>query len=268
MLNIVNMEFYRLYKSVAFYIVVLILAFLGVISPTITGSNELINSSVEHGFSIIENDYSHTIIKETKLESLLNLFLGGNILIVIAIIFTSVFAGAYSKTSFEKNITGALGKRFRLPLATFSMIVISILMFLLVTIVSTFLGEYFLNHSEFISMPLGSVTEFIGYVTTYFVILVSIASFIMVLMQLFRNQLLVLVLGLIHGSGLVFEIFNIIVYSTTQKTIAIESSLPFGMALNLSINQYSFMQEIVTACFGTVITIIITIYLKHKQDIR
>lgn len=269
MLDIINMEFYRLRKSGAFYVVVLILIFLGVVSPIITtGSNEQVDSLVEQGFSIIESDYSTTIFKETKLETLLNLFLGGNILIVIAIIFTSIFAGAYSKTSFEKNIIGAIGKRFRLPVATFIMIVMSILIFLLVAISSTFIGEYFINRSEFTSKPLGSIQQFIGYVTTYFVILVSISSFVMVLMQLFRNQLLVLVLGLIHGSGIVFGIFNILVESITQKTIAIESSFPFGMALNLSISQNSFIQEIATASIGIAITLVVTIYLKQKQDIR
>ncbi len=267
MLDIVNMEFYRLRKSVALYVVVLILAFLGVISPIITGSSKQVDSLVEQGFSIVENNHSTVIVKETMLETLLNLFLEGNILIVIAIIFTSIYAGAYFKTNFEKNITGALGKRFRLPIATFSMIVISIAIFLFVAITSTFIGEYFVNNSEFTSKPLGSIPQFIGYVTTYFVILVSISSFIMVLLQLFKNQLLVLVLGLIHGSGLVFEIFNILFETITQKNIAIESNFPFGMALNLSINQISFIREIVTACIGIAITLVITIYLKQKQDV-
>lgn len=267
MLDIVNMEFYRLRKSVAFYVVMLIIVFLGIVSPILTGSNEQVDLVVDEGFSIVENNYSSSILKETKLESLLNLFLDGNILIVIAIIFTSIFAGAYFKTSFEKNIIGALGKRFRLPIATFSMIVVSIFVFLIVAIFSTFLGEYFINHSEFISKPLGSIPQFIGYVTTYFSILVSISSFIMVLLQIFRNQLLVLVLGLIHGSGLVFGILNILVYNIIQKTVFIELIFPFGMALNLSIKQNSYIKEVATAYFGVVITLMITVYLKQKQDI-
>lgn len=269
MKNVLSMEFYRLRKNVAFYIINIIIIFLGIISPILTNDIVEDNSSkVEQGFSIIENEYTEIVLRETKLEALLNLFLDGNIMIMIAIIFTSLFAGTYFKNNYEKNIIGALGKRARLPVATFIMIIISLLIFVTMALISTLVGEYFINNESFAIKPTGDVNSFCMFVLTYFFLLVGISSFILTLLQIFRNQLIVLILGLIHGSGLVFSILNLLILSITQKTVISESYILLGKALNLSIYQDNFVNEIISAVFTVIISVALTIYLKQKQDIR
>lgn len=272
MFKVLKMEWFRFRKSRCVYVILIILSLLflfGTILDSSVGNTvSTVNNENKNSFQLYTEDYDTTYTGQyaDKYEMLVSAF-SGNIVPMAMLIFAGLFAGAYRKNKFEKNIIGLIGKRQRLVTANIIICAIYSLIIMFVTLSVSFIG-YHLFYPDFAKMPDGNLMEFVKYLISYYILLNSVAIIMSCFVQLVGNQIVAIIIGLIYGSGIVYGIIDFISQILGMTSFSIQNYVPLGTLYNLSIdNQEVFLRSILIAVLFGIVSVVINIIVKNKQDI-
>lgn len=273
MSNVLKMEWFRFRKSRYAYIILIVLTLLflfGTImdSSRSNGATATVKQENKNSIELYTENYDTTYTTDftEKYEMLVSNFYG-NVVPMSIIIFSCLFAGAYHKNKFEKNIAGLIGNKQKLVIS--NLIICSMYCFIVmfVTVISSFIG-YCLFYQGFTSMPAGSLMEFVKFLAVYYILLDSVAIVMSCFVQIMGNQIVALVVGLIYGSGMVYGIINFIVKVVGIQGFSIEKYVPLGTLYNMSIhNQTAYILAVLVAIIFGVSFLVINILVKNRKDI-
>ncbi|MEF9839368.1 MAG: ABC transporter permease [Lachnospiraceae bacterium] len=273
MSSVIKMEWFRFRRSKSAYIIIVVLAFMFLFGTILDGTKDtnFHSQKSEKGNNIelytegYDSDYSAEYSQ--KFEMLVSSF-SGNIVPMAILIFAGLFAGAYQKNKFEKNIIGAVGKRYKLVWANLFICAVFCFFTIVLTLAISLLG-YIIFYPGFVEMPLGNMNDFLKYLGTYYFLLVSIAATMSCFVQIIRNQILAIIIGLIYGSGIVYGIVDFISQTLGAATFSIYKYVPLGTLYKLTINSNNnvYLQAVLIAAVFAFVTLGINIAIRNRQDI-
>lgn len=254
------------------YIILLVLALLFLFGTALdsTRSNpiEITKTENQNSFELFDGDYDSTYETnyKDKNEMLVSSF-SGNIVPMAILVFVGLFAGAYHKNKFEKNIIGLIGKRQRLVFSNLAICSIYCLIIIMGTLLVSIIG-YYIFYTDFAVIPLGSLSDLISFLATYYVLLISVAMVMSCFVQLVGNQIIAIIVGLIYGSGLVYGMIDVILQALGVQNFSVKEYVPLGILYSLSINEQStYWKAILVAIIFGVCSVMIHIYVRNRQDI-
>lgn len=272
MSNVLKMEWFRFRKSRYVYIILLVLALLFLFGTILDSSNNSSDGRVKtengHSIELYAEDYNQTYTAQfsNKFEMLVTAF-SGNIVAMSILIFAGLFAGAYRKNKFEKNIVGIIGQRSKLVISNFVICAIYCFIIMCVALIVSLLG-YYLFYPNFAVMPMGNITNLSRYLISYYVLLTSVATMMSCFVQIVGNQIVAIIIALIYGSGIIYGIIDFATKELGLETFSIQNYVPLGTLYNLSIhNQDGYLGTILMAILFGLGSMIINIVVKNKQDI-
>lgn len=273
MSNVLKMEWFRFKKSRYVYIILIVLTILFLFGTILDSSqknevSDTVKQENRNSFELYTEDYDTTYTTDfiEKYEMIVSSF-SGNVVPMSILIFSCLFAGAYHKNKFEKNIAGLIGNRKRLVISNLIICSIYCLIIMLVTLVSSLIG-YYLFYPDFTSMPAGDFINLIKYLALYYILLNSVAIVMSCFVQIIGNQIIAIIIGLIYGSGIVYGIVDFMVQILGVQGFSIQKYVPLGNLYNLSIHDQSMYipAAFIAVIFG-VSFLIINVMVKDKQDI-
>lgn len=271
MLNVIKMDFFRLIKSKYAYCILLVLAGLFIFGTILDSSGDKKNVMEEeqHGISLYAENYndSYKTIAATKYEYLTSSFSGSNIIPMAIIIFVGLFSGTYYKNRFEKNIIGMIRKREYLVISNLILCAIYCFIIMAMTLVVSLLG-YLLFYADFVSIPAGILSDFLRYLLTYYILMISISAAMSCFVQLIKNQVTAVIIGLIYGSGIIYDMIDFTGKSLISQSFSIKNYVPLGLICSLSIQEQEiYLKAIwlgIIFCIGSVS---VNILAKNRMDI-
>ena len=272
MSNVLRMEWFRFRKSRYTYIVfaaLMALVFLGVVLDV--SSNDIVagntTPSDKNEFQLYTGNYdeAYTSDFDEKILMLASSF-SGNVIPMSVLIFTGLFAGAYQKNRFEKNIVGLMDGKFTLVGSNFVICSVYCAITILGVIIVSFIG-YGLLSPDFSSLPTGSVSAFIKYVLLYYVLLDSVAIIMSCFVQTIGNQTLAIILGLVYGSGIIYGIVDFIVQVFGIYNFSIQKYVPLGNLYRLTMdNQSTYIYTFLVAIIFGIVFLVINVAVRTRQD--
>lgn len=273
MFNVLKMDLFRLRKSKYAYIILLVLSLLFLFGTILDSSqkketSEIAEQENKNSFELYTENYDTTYTGQfvNKYEMLVSAF-SGNVVPMSILIFSGLFAGAYHKNRFEKNIKGLIGGEQNLLIS--NLIICSIYCFIIifVTLLISLIG-YYLFYPNFASMPSGSLKELIKYIISYYILLHSVAIIMSCFVQIVGNQIIAIIIGLIYGSGIVYGIIDFVGQTIGLEGFSIQEYVPLGNLYNLSIhNQNAYLRAIIIAIIFSMVFVIMNVMVKNRQDI-
>ena len=212
MLNMIRMELYRMVRMKSFWVILIIVGIMNVISVSLNDAmmnNPEMKKAIEStkakeddplsniGMSVsIERDkngdygFLETITSAVR-EMLCALFIG---------IFTVIFVTADFNTGYIKNYGGAVKHRWHMVFAKGTAVLVYTIVFFAVFILSSSLGVYVGGH-KLIMDPVGKITEVLG---VQCLLHIAFAWIIMSLCLIVRNNLI----SMIVSCCLSFHVFQ------------------------------------------------------------
>lgn len=273
MSNVLKMEWFRFKKSRYVYIILIVLTMLFLFGTILDSSqkntvSDTVKQKNKNSFELYTEDYDTTYTMDfvEKYEMIVSSF-SGNVVPMSILIFSCLFAGAYHKNKFEKNIAGLIGSRQRLVISNLIICSIYCLITMLVTLVSSLIG-YYLFYPDFTSMPTGDFTNLIKYLASYYILLNSVAIVMSCFVQIIGHQIIAIIIGLIYGSGIVYGIVDFMVRILGVQGFSIQKYVPLGNLYNLSIHDQSMYvpATFIAVIFG-ISFLIINVMVKNKRDV-
>lgn len=166
MTHVLRMDVYRLLKSRLFYIILIILLMITVLCAVIADTSihaspaDTTSSTSEQNSIVIIDDSSvseHDANHSNKVDFICDVF-SGNIVAMTMIVFAALFAGAYRRTGYEKNVVCSVRRRWYFVASN---AVICLLVCVLT--VSLLLGASALSNTLIIAgyadLPFGSISK-------------------------------------------------------------------------------------------------------------
>lgn len=276
MMPVLKMDLYRLFKSKLFYIILIILLILSVLSTVITDAtihastiDTKLDSTGQNSIVIIDdsNMYEYNADCSNKTDYICDVF-SGNVVPMTMIIFAALFAGAYRRTKYEKNIVCSVQKRWYFIASN---AVVSLLVCVLVVLLM--LGVSALSNtliiSEYADLPFGSISKLGLFAVSYCALLVCATYMMSCFIRLCKNHIIGLVVALVYGSGIVYGIINLILAPLLGSDFKIEAFLPLGTMYSLSVSMpdSTFYKAIVIALFFGILSVAIDVIASNKKDI-
>lgn len=273
MSNVLKMEWFRFRKSSYVYIILLALGLIflfGTVLDSVKKEEPLgvVQQETENSIQLYTENYdaSYTGQYADKYEMLTSSF-SGNIMAMAILIFSCLFAGAYRKNRFEKNIVGCVGGYRRLIFSNAIICAGYCLICILATIIISLLG-YSLLYPDFASVPLGNTPGFVKYLMLYYILLSSVAVTMSCFVQLVGNQILAIVIGLFYGSGIVYDIIDFAGNAFGLEGFSVQRYVLLGNLYHLSLHSqdsYAFALFIAVICGMAALAI--NIWVKDRRDI-
>lgn len=272
MCNVIKMDWFRFRKSKFVYIILIALSLLFLFMTVLDSSleNEAPDTRAgedKNSFELYTEDYDtdYTADFTEKCEMLASAF-SGNIVTMTVLIFAGLFAGAYHKNKFEKNIVGLTGGK-RLIVSNF--IICSIYCFMIMcTAVLVSLVGYRLFYLNFVSMPTGDVAQLFRFLILYYLLLDSAAIVMSCFVQIVGNQTLAIIIALVYGSGIIYDIIDYGCQMAGIQGFSIQRYMLLGNLYNLSIHdQGSYPFTVFIALLFGIGFFAVHIAVKSRQDI-
>ena len=266
------MELFRLRKSKYTYVIFCVLLFMilfGTIIDGTKGSNDSVNNKTQkNSVKLYVDDYdeNYNVEYSNKYEMLISSF-SGNIVPMALMIFSGLFAGAYRRYKFDKNIIGLVGKRRRLIYANAIICGLYNLVIMIMVLGMSYIG-YMLFYSGFNDILLGDTGKFFGYIVTYYLLLFSVSLIMACFVYIIRNQIAAIIIGLIYGSGIVYGIFDFISASVGMKSVSVKTYLPLGNIYGLSMSTAkTYSYSILIAVIFCVLALVVNVLFYNNEDI-
>lgn len=272
MSSVFKMEFFRLRKSKYTYLIMLIvflLFFVGtILDSSQSTASTAVNEENQNNFELYTENYNedYSAAYSNKCEMLVSSF-EGNIVAMSILIFTGLFAGAYHAHRFDKNIIGLIGKRHRLVFVNLIICAIYSLAVICGTIVVSWIG-YLLFNQNFAVIPFGNLSVMTGYLITYYILLVCVAALMSCFVYAIRNQILAIVLGLLYGSGIIYEFIDFAGKYLISDTFSIKRYVPLGTLYDLSMyDQAEFVRALVIAVIFGGCALCLSVFIQNRRDV-
>lgn len=276
MISVLKMDLYRLFKSKLFYIILIIFIIMSVLSAVITDAtihtstiDTKIDSTEKNSVVIIDgsNMSEYSADYANKTDYICDVF-SGNVVPMTMIIFSALFAGAFRRTKYEKNIVCSVKKRWYFIVSN---AIISLMVCVLVVLIM--LGVSALSNtliiSEYADLPFGSIPKLGLFAVSYCALLVCATYMMSCFIRLCKNHTIGLIVALVYGSGVVYGIINLILAPLLGSDFKIEAFLPLGTMYSLSVSMPDsiFYNAIVIALIFGILAIVIDLIVSNKKDI-
>ena len=283
MLNVIRMDFYRMFKSKITWAILILVGFLAV-STMFTYhreheffANRTVESLMAEGFTqaAAEEQLAADAVASDPMyapDSIFDVFyfypklIVNNYISLFICVFVILFIGAESSTGFLKNIAGQGGIRHRTILSKclciFLFASIILLMFFIITLTcSKVLFGY-------ISFGLYSPTSMLAYTLTQLFLITSLCIVVMCISELIRNQAFSMVFAVL----LPLEVLRLL----TRRLDGLIPDFSFSSQLiTVNISELpqvydvkSYQHVWVASAIFLVFAIVISIFSKTKRDIR
>lgn len=276
MTHVLRMDVYRLLKSRFFYIILIILLMITALSAVIADTSihaspsDTTSSTSEQNSIVIIDDSSvseHDSNHSNKVDFICDVF-SGNVVAMTMIVFAALFAGAYRRTGYEKNVVCSVRRRWYFVASN---AVICLLVCVLT--VSLMLGASALSNTLIIAgyadLPFGSISKLGRFAVSYCALLVCATYMMSCFIRLCKNHIIGIVVALVYGSGIVYGIVNLALAPLFGPSFRIEAFLPLGTMYGLSVSMpdQAFYRAIVIALIFGTLSVAIDVMASNKRDI-
>lgn len=287
MKNVLKMDLFRLAHSRSTYIIIAGLAMLYLFMTALdaqtlkntenkivdtTGSKieeQPLNGTEENNtVKLIETDYhkDYKVNTKSRIDMLAGVF-SGNIMAMAFIIFAGLFAGGMRRNRFEKNIRGAVGRKYRLVFSNFIVCMFLAAIVIFIAILFSLLG-YAIFYPAFYQLPLGIVGNFGAFIIVYYFLLICLCVIMSAFVEIVGNQVTAIVTALIYGSGIIYDFIDYAAAAVCTD-FSIKKYLPIGNLYELSLGAGSdvYLRGVVLAvCYSTA-ALCIHVFVKERRDI-
>ena len=276
MTRMLKLDFYRLFKGRVFYVVIIVLMLVSTFVPALMNAATSVPSTENNGqnnkqpsVAIIDtsNLAEQDITYSEKIEMICEVF-SGNVVPVALIVFSALFAGAYKRTKFEKNIVGSVQKRWHFVISNAIVCV-----FVSVVVIALMLcGSAIFNsmiNPRYAELPFGSISKLSLFTLSYYALLVSVACMMSCFIRLLKNHIVGLVIALVYGRGIIYAIVDLLLSPVFGSDFTVESFLPLGTMYNMSVNMNNidYYRAICIALIFGLASIVIDIMVNNKRDV-
>lgn len=282
MINLIKMNFYRMFRSRLFYILLLVNFGILLLLTSLEGdpeTQELDRQIIaEQGINPDETDsdigmtLGLIMTENTPLEDIYAGGVGSGFILVLTGIFASVYSDEERKNGFLKNLTvGARGKKYIFA-SKAPVLFVFCLVQMLVALAATYIGsnltgEYVIVHP----------TNLIHYIVTQIILHTAFGLLIMTFYEMFRNvvlNILVTVFASVNFFGLMFSMLEmkIGVFKSISEAfggrLEIVQYLLVTRVKTMSVNDtvFPYVSSIVLAVAGVLMYLILGMVIYQKRD--
>ncbi|WP_440896550.1 hypothetical protein ACS127_00660 [Amphibacillus sp. Q70] len=212
MLNIIRADFFRMTKSKSTWIILItaLAITIGLVAMLVylTGVDTSQMSEVQQGdtgFNVTVNE-SLSDFNFTTIEGLLEFLFSSNIMVLFIIIFSVFLAGGHNKTGYIKNMTGIVGKKYKLLLSE-SLIIcfFTAVIVILITVAASMSGILFFEDFSF-----NDFSSALPYLGIQFILMSGLGLVVAFFTEVVRSNLASLVVWIMYGLGLATMFFPLI----------------------------------------------------------
>jgi ABC-type transport system involved in multi-copper enzyme maturation permease subunit len=283
MLNLIKMDLYRLIRSKAFIIMILVTILATLFfsyAYYVTDSSKDFFQGVQDGMSGTETtSYGITLdannLKETyTLNDLFKSVTGNAPIVIIITIFASIFVVAEENSGYVKNILGQIPHREFVVFSKLTTVALQLLVVMATSALSTFaFGKLFFNHR----FSLGSFGEFMSHFGINYLLCFALCALIVFLSIVMRSKILPIIIGILISAGPISLLYNgvdylieKIFYSANETmNFSIANYLPYGCMTSLAKSNAGddFIRAIIVGVVFSLIFILAVIPIIRKRDV-
>ena len=276
MANRLRMDFYRLFKTPLFYIL---------IGATILFAIYMIGTFMFLDFTLSSLD-TQSIDKDTMnlimgtmpsdYKSYLELFFMGNFFIVFIVIFAVVFSSAEYKSGYIKNTSAFTSPRYLSYFSSLIIVTIFTAILFLVGGIIVSVGCILMKEIDFAKSPdliWNYIKDLIPFVLTKFLGNVSITALFLMIFYLLRNATPVMISGLSYtmlGTAL-FALINVVIaaaFNTTEFDISLYTNLGNMTVLRIGAETGDLIRSAIVSVVVLGISTFVSCYTLQKKDVR
>ncbi len=283
MLNILKMEWYRMFKSKSTWVILIIfamvMALISALFSILMGNSDLARN-IQKAMGMqeivyVEDDYGNVIVNEEDAETEIDLtaemplYFQGNGFVLFIAIFMGIFSTGHASTGFRKNLA-AITKNWRLVLSD---IVMSLTFSFMMVAIAVLLAVPMLLIS-YKNVVMGNFAKLIVYLLVYLLLNAAFGMLGSLLGQGFRNRALAITGSLVWccvlGDG-VYYLVNLFVQNKLgYEDFMMQHYLPYGIITTLG-TEDAFGRMGNAAFCGLIFIAVctgITLLLTRRQDIK
>lgn len=267
MINVFRMEWFRMWKSVSTWLLLIIsmglYALAGAAIGLLVGDSGLSQSFQTELFGMPVGDEAVTDFAE-----LFNACMMGNILVIITSVFMGMHSTAHSVTGFQKNLAGVT-RRYHFVISNLLLCLI-FNFFLILLGMLTLRLVMLITHS---AVTLSSMSDLLRYSIVYLLLTTSCGMIPVLTAELTRSRIAAIAVPIVYctmGGSLMYMLLNYFADSVLGlKDFTVESYAPYANICSLSV--HASAQECIRAAVSSLVFILICICISviagRKRDI-
>ncbi len=262
MLNVIKMDFYRLFKTKSFYITQII--YLAVCALNIWSYSMIQNMS-----SSSDNGIVITTTSTFVFSDYMNTLLCGGTAILFVVIFTVIFCGGEFKKGYIKNIASIVSKKQYIIISKTIIILFYTLIMHILTIIVGYVGVGLIAQED-TSIDLSKLFIIAG---IEILLCMAIALIVEAIFMLTRKSIIAMIGGIvyIYVGGIVYIFLNFLVsHFTKYDDFDISKYTALGnmtININFSASHTDFIRSMIVGVIITAIGITLSIISINKKDI-
>lgn len=110
--------------------------------------------------------------------------------------------------------------------------------------------------------------EFVAFLFTYYILLISVSIMMSCFVQAMRNQIAALIIGLLYGSGIVYAVIDLMAKMFGAQEFTIQKYVPLGRLYTMSIHtQNAYIPAVFIAIIYGMVFFAVHVGIKNRQDV-
>ena len=276
MANRLKMDFYRLFKTPLFYILIgATILFLFYMMGTFMFLDFTLNNIDSQA---LDDETMGLIvgIMPSDFKSYLEIFFIGNFFIVFLVIFAVVFSSAEYKTGYIKNTSAYTSPRYLSYFSNLIIVTIFTAILFLVGGIVVSIGGIIMDVIDFNKSPeliFDYIKSLIPFMATKFLSNVSLTAFFLMIFYLLRNATPVMISGLTYtmlGTAL-FGLINVVIAAAFNKAdfdISLYTNLGNMTYVGIGADTSDIVRSIIVSVVILGISTFVSCFTLQKKDVR
>lgn len=276
MANRLKMDFYRLFKTPLFYILIgATILFLFYMMGTFMFLDFTLNNIDTQA---LDDETMGLIvgIMPSDFKSYLEIFFIGNFFIVFLVIFAVVFSSAEYKTGYIKNTSAYTSPRYLSYFSNLIIVTIFTAILFLVGGIVVSIGGIIMDVIDFNKSPeliFDYIKSLIPFMATKFLSNVSLTAFFLMIFYLLRNATPVMISGLTYtmlGTAL-FGLINVVIAAAFNKAdfdISLYTNLGNMTYVGIGADTSDIVRSIIVSVVILGISTFVSCFTLQKKDVR
>lgn len=224
MTNLIKMDMYRLVRSISFWVMIAVVVALAFFSMGMTKyvldtvpipekNTAAARDEVQMNLGIYVETDPEWVDGDVAFAEMLNADLASRLILIVCVIFISLFVNAEHKNGFIKNIAGQLGNRGMLILSKLFTAAVQVFVILTVYALSVAAAGCLFWGERFVA---GSFSDFLSIFNLHYLLHFSFGAVVLMLTILSKSSAASMVFGILCAGGvseLAYSLVNIAVHS-------------------------------------------------------
>lgn len=270
MLNLIRMDFYRLFKSKSFYLITGISIVMSIVMMLMFGVYSLALDNLDTGALNADTMALIQSTLPTNFSQYFEIFFFGNYVTLYLVIFIVIFCNSEFSRGYIKNIASLITPKYMMA---FSKLIIIVFMTVLIYALSALVvvcGCAIGNVPMTVDNPGGLVKMLVVGILMN----ISLSAFVMMLFYVFRKSMPALISGIVYVTmgQLAYSLINLLfkaVFQTEKIDITKFTNLGNMVThVNTSANTETFVRASIVAAVILAISMAITCLSLNKKDIK